>query len=282
MPLVTSLQMLNDAQQNGYAVGAFNAENMEMMQAIISVAGILKAPVIIQTTPSTVRYASLSLFHSMAAALANESSVPVALHLDHGSDANLAIQAIHAGYTSVMIDGSHEPFEQNIAVTKQVVAAATLQGVPVEAELGTVGGKEDDLDNGAGGCTDPAEAKAFAERTGISSFAVAIGTAHGIYSGTPKLDIQRLIAIRKVVSIPLVLHGASGLSADQLKECIANGISKINFATELRLAYSNGVKELLGVKPDTYDPKAYGKAGRDRVKQTVADMIRICGCDGRY
>ena len=277
MPLVTSEKLLLDAQKNHYAVGAFNIENMEMVQAIIEAAEELSAPVILQTTPSTVRYAGLDMFRAMAAARAAKSSVPVAIHLDHGESFDMAVQAVRAGYTSVMIDGSHELFEDNIALTKRVVDVAKPNDIPVEAELGKVGGKEDDLDGGNGGYTDPLEAKEFVERTGISSLAVAIGTAHGVYTGVPKLDIDRLKAIRKVVEIPLVLHGASGLTDESVIECIGHGICKVNFATELRMAYSDGVKKLLAAKPDTYDPKAYGKAGRENVKELVKNRIIITG-----
>lgn len=281
MPLVTSTQMLLDAQRDSYAVGAFNVENMEMAQAVIAAAEELRAPVIVQTTPSTVRYASLDLFYANVAALAKNATVPVAMHLDHGDSFELAVGAIHAGYTSVMIDGSHDTFEQNIDVSARVVAEAKPAGIPVEAELGKVGGKEDDLDGGDGGYTDPDTAKEFVERTGISSLAVAIGTAHGVYSVTPKLDVERLRQIRKVVDIPLVLHGASGLDDNDVKECIKEGICKVNFATELRIAFSDGVKEVLGKNPDTFDPKKYGAAGREKVKQLCIGRMKVCGCQNR-
>ena len=277
MPLVTSEKLLLDAQSNHYAIGAFNIENMEMVQAVIAAAEELSAPVILQTTPSTVRYAGLDMYFAMVAARAAKSSVPVAVHLDHGESFDMAVQAIRAGYTSVMIDGSHELFEDNIALTKRVVDVAKPNDIPVEAELGKVGGKEDDLDGGDGGYTVPSEAKEFVERTGISSLAVAIGTAHGVYSGVPKLDIERLKDIRNVVDIPLVLHGASGLTDESVIECIKYGICKVNFATELRMAYSDGVKKLLADKPDTYDPKAYGKAGRENVIKLVKNRIIITG-----
>jgi tagatose 1,6-diphosphate aldolase GatY/KbaY len=151
----------------------------------------------------------------------------------------------------------------------------------VEAELGKVGGKEDDLEGGAGGFTDPLEAKEFVEKTGISSLAVAIGTAHGIYTGVPKLDLDRLSEIRKVVDIPLVLHGASGLSDDAVRESIKRGICKVNFATELRIAFSDGVKKVLKDSPDIFDPKKYNAAGRENVKQLVMNRMRVCGCDGK-
>ena len=277
MPLVTSEKLLLDAQANHYAVGAFNVENMEMVQAVIDAAEELSAPVILQTTPSTVRYAGLDMYYAMAAAYAAKANVPVAIHLDHGESFDMAVQAVRAGYTSVMIDGSHEMFEDNIALTRRVVDVAKPNNIPVEAELGKVGGKEDDLDGGDGGYTVPSEAREFVERTGISSLAVAIGTAHGVYSGVPKLDIERLKLIRNIVDIPLVLHGASGLTDESVIECIKYGICKVNFATELRIAYSDGVKRLLADKPDAYDPKAYGKAGRENVKKLVMNRIMITG-----
>lgn len=281
MALVTTKEMLLDAQKRSYAVGAFNVENMEMVQAVLAAAEELRAPVIMQTTPSTVKYAGLDYYYANVKAAAERTDVPVAIHLDHGSSFELAMQALRVGYTSIMIDGSHSVFEENIAVSKRVADACAPSGIPVEAELGKVGGKEDDLDGGAGGYTDPMEAKEFVERTGVTSLAVAIGTAHGVYVGEPKLDLDRLSEVRKVVDIPLVLHGASGLSDEAVMESIKRGICKVNFATELRIAYSDGVKELLKEAPDTFDPKKYGAVGREHVKQLVMNRMKVCGCDGK-
>jgi tagatose 1,6-diphosphate aldolase GatY/KbaY len=281
MPLVTSEKMLLDAQKGGYAVGAFNAENMEMVQAIVAAAEELRAPVMIQTTPGTIRYGNLRTYFANVKAAASSATVPVCIHLDHGSSFELAMQALREGYTSIMIDGSHNEFEDNIAITKRVVDACKPNNIPVEAELGKVGGKEDDTVSENPGYTDPSEAAEFVERTGVSSLAVAIGTAHGVYKGVPKLDRERLTEIRKVVSIPLVLHGASGLSDDEVRECIKRGICKVNFATELRMAFSDGVKKVLAENPDVFDPKAYGKAGRENVKQQVMSRMKVCGCDGK-
>lgn len=281
MPLVTTEKMLLDAREGGYAVGAFNVENMEMVMAVAAAAQELHAPVIMQTTPSTVKYADLAYFYANAKAAAGKASVPIAIHLDHGSSFELAMQALRSGYTSIMIDGSHSPFEENIEVTKRVADACAPSKIPVEAELGKVGGKEDDLDGGAGGYTDPSEAKEFVEKTGISSLAVAIGTAHGVYSGVPKLDLDRLAEIRSIVSIPLVLHGASGLSEEAVKESIKRGICKVNFATELRIAFSDGVKSLLLEEPSTIDPKKYLAVARENVKQLVMNRIKMCGSDGK-
>lgn len=259
MPLVTSEKMLADAQKGGYAVGAFNVENMEMVKAVIAAAEELHAPVMLQTTPSTIKYGTLETYYAIVAAEAKKAVVPVCLHLDHGSSFELAVQALKAGYTSVMIDGSHEDLEGNIAVSKKVADVAKACGIPVEAELGKVGGKEDDLEAEADTNTDPMEAKEFVERTGVTSLAVAIGTAHGFYKGTPVLDKERVSEIRKVVSIPLVLHGASGLSDDEVRDCVRRGICKVNFATELRAAYTAAGKKLIEEKPDTFDPKKLGK-----------------------
>ena len=281
MSLVTSKEMLLDAQKGGYAVGAFNAENMEMVKAIVAAAEELKAPVMIQTTPSTINYGTLETYTALVHAEAKNASVPVALHLDHGSSFDLAVRAIRVGYTSIMIDGSGSGFEENIDVTRRVVAVAAPNQIPVEAELGKVGGKEDDLEAEADTNTDPAQAAEFVERTGISSLAVAIGTAHGFYVGTPVLDKERLSEIRKVVEIPLVLHGASGLSDEDVIDCVKRGICKVNFATELRAAYTDAVNALLKEKPETFDPKAFGKVGIPAVKKLVMDRMKVCGCDGR-
>lgn len=281
MPMTTSKELLRNAQRGKYAVGAFNVENMEMVQAVVEAAIALNSPAIIQTTPSTLRHGEPKLYAAMVRAAAEQAPVPIALHLDHGENFALAAQALRAGYTSIMIDGSHSAFEENIALSRRVVEMAGAMGIPVEAELGKVGGKEDDLDGGAGGLTDPADAARFVAETGISSLAVAIGTAHGLYAGAPKLDIPRLRAIRKAVEIPLVLHGASGLSTAQVQECIREGCCKVNFATELRIAYSDGVKAVFADRPDTFDPKAYGKAGREKVKELVKHWMTVCGSNGK-
>ncbi len=281
MPLVTSTKMLKDAQKGNYAVGAFNAENMEMVKAIIQAAEELKAPVMIQTTPSTIKYGTLETYFAMVSAEAKKASVPVCLHLDHGSSFELAVQAMKAGYTSVMIDGSHEDFEGNVAVSKRVADVANALGIPVEAELGKVGGKEDDLEADADTNTDPEEAREFVERTGVTSLAVAIGTAHGFYHGTPVLDKERVSEVKSLVSVPLVLHGASGLSEEDVRECVERGMCKVNFATELRAAYTDACKKLLSEKPETFDPKKLGVVGIEAVKEIVKSRMVMCGCDGK-
>ncbi len=281
MPLVTTKELLLDAQKNGYAVGAFNVENMEMVQAVVSAAEELKSPVIIQTTPSTIAYADCNYFYANVKTAAEKASVPVVMHLDHGNNFDLAMKAYRAGYTSIMIDGSHGTFEENITVSKAVADVCHAAGISVEAELGKVGGKEDDLDAGEGNpYTDPKQAAEFVKITGVDSLAVAIGTAHGIYKGTPKLDMERLSEIRKVVEIPLVLHGTSGVPDDDVVDCITRGICKVNYATDLRIAFTNGVRRILRENPDIIDPKKYNAVGRDEVKNYVMKKIQICGSAG--
>jgi tagatose 1,6-diphosphate aldolase GatY/KbaY len=277
MPLAATKKMLEDARSGGYAVGAFNVENLEMVMAVVAAAEELCAPVILQTTPSTVRYSSLRYLHAMAETAAQSVAVPVAVHLDHGESFNMAMQALRSGYTSVMIDGSHSVFEGNISLTRRVVEAAKPMGVTVEAELGRVGGKEDGTDGAIDSYTSPEQAAEFVGRTGVDSLAVAIGTAHGVYRGAPVLDVGRLSAIAALVKIPLVLHGASGIPEDALRDAISRGIAKVNFATELRMAYSRGVKSVLAKDPDVFDPKKYGKAGMAEVVKVVKEKICFCG-----
>ena len=298
MALVTTKKMLLDAQAGGYAVGAFNVENMEMVQAVIAAAEELGAPVIMQTTPSTLNYAGPEFYFANVKAAAEGARIPVAIHLDHGNSFELAVKAFRNGYTSIMIDGSHHVFEENVEITRRVVEVCHSAGIPVEAELGKVGGKEDSLDGGDGGYTlsdevrpvqrtmhsrvpfgytVPEEAAEFAERTEVDSLAVAIGTAHGVYKGIPRLDVDRLSEIRKVVEVPLVLHGTSGVPDETVRECIERGICKVNYATDLRIAFTDGVKECLAANPKVFDPKKYGGAGREKVKEYVKGRILVCG-----
>ena len=280
MPLVRSRELLLDAQKNHYAIGAFNVENMEMMQAVIKAAEAENTPVILQTTPSTLKYADTSLYFAMAKAVAEKTFVPVAIHLDHGNSAELCEKAAKDGYTSLMIDGSKRPLEENIALAKQIVEMAKSYPVcpSVEAELGKLGGKEDDLEvkEGEDTCTDPIEAERFVEESGIDSLAVAIGTAHGFYKGDPKLEFERLEEIKNHVSVPLVLHGSSGVPDKDVQKAISLGICKVNFATELRVAYTEAVKECIKNDPSVYDPKKYGALGREAVTALVRHRIQIC------
>lgn len=282
MPFVGTKEILLAAQKGYYAVGAFNIENMEMAQAVIQAGEELNAPLIIQTTSSTLKYAGPELFCAMVKTLAEASKIPIAMHLDHGASFEQCCQTIRAGYTSVMIDGSKLSFEENIAVTKKVVEVASCSSIPVEAELGTVGGKEDshEVRDKDSLYTNPGQAKEFVERTGINSLAVAIGTAHGFYKGIPKLDFDRLKQILDVIPIPLVLHGASGVPDDAVRQSITLGICKVNFATELRAHYTDACRKVL-TDSEIIDPKKYGTAGRETVKEFVKQRILVCGSDGK-
>jgi tagatose 1,6-diphosphate aldolase GatY/KbaY len=281
MPLSTTDAMLKRAHEEFWAVGAFNAENMEMVQAIIEAAEELHAPVIIQTTPGTLDYGSLALYYANVFALARYAGVEVAIHLDHGNSFSLAARALREGYTSIMIDGSKYPLSENIAITKSVVSICKPNNIPVEGELGRVGGKEDDLENSESGYTDPAEASEFVAETGVSSLAVGVGTAHGIYARQPKLNTGLITTIRNTIAVPLVLHGASGLDDAVIVDCIKRGICKVNFATELRIAYTAAVKTFLENNPAAADPKKYGVPARDAVRSKVMEKIRLCGCSGK-
>ena len=278
---VTTKEILESAGNNNYAVCAFNAENLEMVQAIIRGAEEMNAPVIIQTTPSTVKYADCAYFYAIVRIAADNSKIAAALHLDHGNSFALVCKAIKAGYSSVMIDGSQKSFEENIQITQKVVELAHSVNIPVEAELGKVGGKEDDLESEGDVYTDPQSAVEFVKQTGIDSLAIGIGTAHGIYKVQPKLDLDRLSEIKKVIDIPLVLHGATGLSDDTIKECVKRGINKINFATELRLTYTKAVREKLNSDEKIIDVKIYGDYARECVKQLVKEKIKLSGSENK-
>ncbi len=282
MPLVTTRDLLLDARRGGYAVAAFNIENMEMAQSVIRTADEMRSPVIIQTTPGTVNYAGFDMLRAMVAVEAAKTDMPVAVHLDHGDSYERCAAAIDSGYTSVMIDGSKLPYEENIAVTKAVVDLAAKKNIDVEGELGRVGGKEDTHEVKAGEdiYTDPQQAKDFAERTGVRSLAVAIGTAHGFYKGEPKLDFDRLEKIIGLVNIPIVLHGASGVPDEAVRRAVGLGICKVNFATELRAALTKGVREALRDEA-VYDPKVFMKPGKKQVEEIVRHKIQVCGCDNR-
>ena len=273
MPLLTTREMLRAAQADGYAVGAFNVENLEMAQAVVEAAQALRAPVIVQTTSSTLRYAPPEAFAGIVRALAEAADVPVALHLDHGDSAQLAERCLRAGYTSVMIDGSALPFEGNVALTRQVVDLA--QGMPVEAELGKVGGKEDDVEANAA-YTEPEEAERFVRLTGVSSFAPAIGTAHGVYKAEPHLDIPRLQEIRAAVDAPLVLHGGSGLSDEDFRNTISGGIAKINVYTDIILAGKRALCE----HPDASYTDGLCLA-REAMKEATVKKLRVFGSAGK-
>ena len=276
--LVTAKKLLQDAMHNKYAIGAFNVENMEMVQAVAAAAEELKAPVIMQTTPGTIKYAGVDYYYANVKAAAERSRIPVVMHLDHGDSFERAMAAYRAGYTSIMIDGSKLPFEENIALTKKVVEACHPGGVYVEGELGKVGGKEDDLEgDDENPYTDPEEAKIFVEKTGVDYLAIGVGTAHGVYKGTPHVNTDLIATIHDLVHIPLVLHGTSGVPDEQVRTAVANGICKVNYATDLRIAFTKGSKEYMAAHPDAFDPKKYSRQGMDEVQKYVEQKIDVCG-----
>ena len=281
--LVTTKEMLLDAQKNHYAVGAFNVENLEFVMAVLAAAEETKSPVIMQTTPGTIKTAGLDYFYGMVAAAAARTDVPVALHLDHGDGYDRCMQAFRTGYTSVMIDGSHESFEDNIALTASVARAGAAMGVPVEAELGKVGGKEDDgpAVEGENPYTDPEEAREFVERTGCTSLAIGVGTAHGVYTETPHIEQEVVKAIRAAVDVPLVLHGTSGVPDEQVAEAVKNGICKVNYATELRQAYTKGYMAFMAENPVVFDPKKPAKQGMAEITKIVKIRMENLGSVGR-
>ena len=280
--LVTTKEMLLDAQKNHYGVGAFNVENLEFVMAVLAAAQETKSPVIMQSTPCTIMTAGLDYFYGMVKAAAESATVPVALHLDHGDGYDRCMQAFRTGYTSVMIDGSHVGFEENIALTKSVADAGKAMGVPVEAELGKVGGKEDDgpAVEGENPYTDPDEAKEFVERTGCTSLAIGVGTAHGVYTETPHIQQDVVKAIRAAVDVPLVLHGTSGVPDEQVAEAVKNGICKVNYATELRQAYTKGYQAYMAENPTCFDPKKPGKAGMAEITKIVKIRMENLGSVG--
>ena len=273
MSLVPTTYLLRKAQAGGYALGAFNIENAEMAQAVCAAAQKTEMPVILQTTSSTLRYMEPSSFAVIAAAAAAQYGVTAALHLDHGDSYELACACIEAGYTSVMIDGSKLPFEENIALTQKVVEFAHAHGVPVEAELGTVGGKEDDTQSAGDEYTDPQQAAEFVQRTQVDSLAIGFGTAHGFYAVPPVLDLERVAMVRACVSVPLVMHGTSGICTADVQTAIANGICKVNYATELREAFTQGVRACFAQNANVIDPKKYLSDARKTVTLLVEQRI---------
>jgi len=283
MPLVSSTPLLQAARAGGYSVGAFNVHTLEMLQAVVEAADELRAPLIIQSTVGTVKHLGADYIAAAATVAANRSSVPIALHLDHCSDFDLIVKCIRAGYTSVMIDASHSPFDENVLRTKQVVDVARAAGVNTEAELGKVGGVEDDIvvEDQDAMLADPEECAKFVELTGVTTLAPAIGTAHGIYKGEPNIDFNRIEKIASLVSVPLVLHGGSGIPDEQVKRCVALGMSKMNVATELRIAFSNAIKDVFLENPEENDPRKYMVPAKKALFELAAEKIRLIGAAGK-
>ena len=283
MFIILSKAMLLKAQREGYAVPAFNIHNLETLQVVVETAAEMRSPLIVAGTPGTFSYAGTGNVVAIASDLAKTYNQPLAIHLDHHEDFDDIAQKVHAGIRSAMIDGSNHPFSENVALVKQVTNYCHRYDVSVEAELGRLGGQEDDLivDSKDALYTNPQQAREFVELTGIDSLAVAIGTAHGLYTDTPKLDFERLAAIRNQVDVPLVLHGASGLSAVDIRTAISLGICKVNVATELKTAFSNALKTYLSSHPDASDPRHYMVPAKTAMKEVVRKVIADCGCEGK-
>lgn len=281
--LVTGTEILQDAHKNNYAVGAFNVNNMEIVQAIIEAAEETNSPVILQASQGGLKYAGVEYIAALGRLAAEKAKVPVALHLDHGTDFDQVMLCIRHGFSSVMIDGSRFDLEGNIAITKKVIEVAHAVGVSVEAELGKIGGTEDDIvvDEREATFTDPNEAKKFVDETDVDYLAIAVGTAHGVYKGEPKLDFDRIKTIKEMTNIPLVLHGSSGVPEASIKNAVYLGINKINIDTDIRAAFSQGVKDFIKENPDNIDPRKILGPARLRMKEIIMDKMHIFGCTGR-
>jgi tagatose 1,6-diphosphate aldolase GatY/KbaY len=283
MSLVSSTPLLQTARTNGYCIGAFNVHTLEMLQAVVEAAEETESPLIIQSTVGTVKHLGAEYIAAAASVASRVSSVPIALHLDHCTDFDLIIKCVRAGYTSVMIDASMHPFEENVRQTKKVVEVANAIGINVEAELGKVGGVEDDIvvaDDEAL-MADPEECVKFVELTGVSTLAPAIGTAHGIYKGDPKIDFERIKQIAERISIPLVLHGGSGIPEEQVKRCVSLGMSKMNIATEIRIVFSDAIKAVFAQNPEENDPRKYMIPAKKALKEAAIEKMRMLGCIGK-
>lgn len=283
--IVSTKEILLKAQREKYAVPAFNFHNLETIQVITEAASELKSPVILAGTPGTFSNGGRDYLQALVEVASRRyKDIPIAMHLDHHETFESIKESINLGTKSVMIDASHHTFEENISIVKEVVDYAHRWDVTVEAELGRLVGQEDDMevDEKEAFFTDPEAAYEYAERTGIDSLAVAIGTSHGLYRLEPKLDFERLVEIRKRVNIPLVLHGASGIKGEDIRKCISLGITKVNIATELKIPFSREVRKYLMEHPEENDPRKYMAKAKEEMKKVVAEKIRICMSNDRY
>ncbi|ECH2877993.1 tagatose-bisphosphate aldolase subunit KbaY, partial [Salmonella enterica] len=278
MSIISTKYLLRDARAKGYAVPAFNIHNAETIQAILEVCSEMKSPVILAGTPGTFKHIALEEIYALCNAYSGSFGIPLALHLDHHESLDDIRHKVNAGVRSAMIDGSHFPFEENVKLVKSVVDFCHSRDCSVEAELGRLGGVEDDMSVDAENAflTDPQEARRFVELTGVDSLAVAIGTAHGLYTKTPQIDFQRLAEIREVVDIPLVLHGASDVPDEYVRRTIELGVCKVNVATELKIAFATAVKKWFTENPEGNDPRYYMRVGMDAMKEVVRSKITIC------
>jgi len=303
--LVNNNDLLIPARKSAYAVGAFNIQNLESFLAVVEAAVEKKSPVIVAITPGAIKYAGLAYLAKIVRTAAEVTPVPMSLHLDHGEDFETVSKCVEAGFTSVMIDGSFLKFEENVALAKRVVDVAHPKGVSVEAELGRLAGVEEStVEEKEAVLTDPAAAKEFVQRAGVDFLAVAIGTSHGAYKfrGEAKLDFERLKLISERVDVPLVLHGASsvptgiiekairygaalsgarGIPEENIKRAISLGIAKINIDTDLRLAFTAAVREVLANSPKEFDPRKILGPAKEAMKEVVMDKMRLFGSSGK-
>lgn len=283
MSLISTKEILEKAQNEGYAVPAFNIHNLETIQVVLKAARDLKSPVILAATPSTVKYADENYLLAIMNKATELNDIPIAFHLDHHENVDDIKRIIKLGCKSVMIDASKHEFDENVSIVKDIVNFAHKYGTTVEAELGKLGGVEDNLevDDKDAYLTNPNEALKFVKLTGVDSLAVAIGTAHGLYKCEPKLDFKRLEEIRRLVHVPLVLHGASGVSYGAVQEAIKNGICKVNIATELKIPFSNAIKKYFEKNPNASDPRQYLVPAKNAMYDVVAEKIKMCKSENK-
>jgi len=278
MKLKNTKELILDAQKNGYAVPAFNIHNLETIQTVLETCEKLKSPVILAATPSTVDYANREYLIAIMQQAMEKLTIPLAFHLDHFENVGDIKAIIAEGCRSVMIDASKHPLEENIVIVRDIVDFAHACGATVEAELGKLGGQEDNIkvDEKDAFFTNPDEAVEFVERTGIDTLAVAIGTAHGLYKKEPKLDFERLAKIRQVIDIPLVLHGASGVPSMAVQKAIDLGICKVNIATELKIPFSSAIKDYFTEHPDASDPRKYLIPAKEAMAKVIEEKVKMC------
>ena len=283
MPLVTTKEILNKAMREKYAVGAFNANNIEMVQGIIEAAEGENAPVILQASQGAIKYAGLENVTAIVKNAAAVAKVPVALHLDHGTDFEQNVQCLRMGFTSLMFDGSKLPYKENVSITRSVVEMGHAVGVPVEGEIGKIAGTEDHItvEEVEAAMTEPEEALRFVQDTGVDSLAVAVGSVHRMKTKEAKLDHERIRKIAELVKIPLVLHGSSGVMDDEMRKGIKEGLCKINVATQLNMAFVEGMRKALKEKPEEVDPRKILQVSKQLLKEVVKDRIRVFGCAGK-
>lgn len=279
MPLVSMNEFLPKAKAGKFAVGQFNMNNLEFAQAITDAAIEEKSPFIFGVSEGALKYMGMEYTVAIAQAAAKKSGLPIALHLDHGSSFEVAMACIRAGFSSVMFDGSHHSYEDNIRLTKEVVRAAHAMGVSVEGELGTIGGVEDDIsvDEANAALAKPEEAIRFYEETGVDCLAIAVGTAHGMYKGEVRIHYDIIKEVVSKIPVPVVLHGGSGVPDEMIREAIQAGVGKINVNTENQVACTNAIREVLGKDAKVYDPRKYLTPARNAMKEVVKEKIRLFG-----